>query len=166
LVIIPGTHSKHILLNQSKIVAIKTYMTGELFALLSQKSVLKNSVAMSSADSDLTSFKKGVRDAMDENLLHTIFKVRTNQLFNIYSKENNYNYLSGLLIGAEIKDLKTTTADVIDINCDNADMYKYYSLAIAEAGIATRVNTFNPQFMDTSAVKGQLMLARQLNFIT
>lgn len=43
--ILPGTHSKHILVRNQQITAFKTYMTGEISDLLSNKSILKNSLA-------------------------------------------------------------------------------------------------------------------------
>jgi 2-dehydro-3-deoxygalactonokinase len=39
------------------------------------------------------------------NILRAAFLVRTNQLLAKLSKKENYFYLSGLMIGAEIKDL-------------------------------------------------------------
>ncbi|WP_295673914.1 2-dehydro-3-deoxygalactonokinase, partial [uncultured Mucilaginibacter sp.] len=87
--IFPGTHSKHILVKNNQVVDFKTYMTGEVFALLSQNSILKNAVERNQTQNtnpDLESYKAGVKDAVSSNLLHSIFKVRTNQLFEVYQK--------------------------------------------------------------------------------
>jgi 2-dehydro-3-deoxygalactonokinase len=44
LFIFPGTHSKHVIVKNGKVVDLKTFMTGEFFALLSERSILSASV--------------------------------------------------------------------------------------------------------------------------
>ncbi|HWK07556.1 MAG TPA: 2-dehydro-3-deoxygalactonokinase [Puia sp.] len=109
--IFPGTHSKHIRVRDGKVIDFKTYMTGEFFSLLIRHSILAGSVAeptgsvAETAAPAVTAFQQGVLDSIDANLLHHSFLVRTHQLFGALSKEDNYHYLSGLLIGSECKDL-------------------------------------------------------------
>jgi 2-dehydro-3-deoxygalactonokinase len=106
--IFPGTHSKHIQVRDGQALSFSTYMTGEFFHLLSAKSILAGSVAPPSSQTPLPpSFKKGVEDSRHSSLLHSAFLVRTNQLLGHLSKEDNYYYLSGLLIGEELKYLST-----------------------------------------------------------
>jgi 2-dehydro-3-deoxygalactonokinase len=108
LYIFPGTHSKHILVKGGSAIAFATYMTGEVFSLLSTRSILLNSVSPGaglSVSQNAGSFAKGVTDSRSLNPLHSFFRVRTNILFDKFSKEENFYYLSGLLIGAELKDL-------------------------------------------------------------
>lgn len=104
----PGTHSKHVRVKQGKAVAFKSYMTGEIFSLLSRESILAQSVEqagdISQADHS-SSFNKGVKAGANGNILHELFMVRTNHLFNKLSNIQNSYYLSGLLIGTELKDL-------------------------------------------------------------
>jgi len=84
-------------------------MTGELFALLTKQSVLAASVTApgetGSAAPLPEAFFAGIAASHDTSLLHTAFLTRTNQLFHKYSKEDNYHFLSGLLIGEELRDL-------------------------------------------------------------
>ena len=118
----PGTHSKHIAVNQGQAVAFKTYMTGEVFSLLANHSILAGSVAAATgsgsehADSSPApggaiespmpeAFYSGVAAARHSGLLHNAFLTRTNILFSKYSKEDNYQFLSGLLIGEELSEL-------------------------------------------------------------
>ena len=111
--VFPGTHSKHIHVRDGQAVAFRTYMTGELFALLTKQSVLSASVtapgetgaAGGSAALLPEAFFAGIAASHDTSLLHTAFLTRTNQLFHKYSKEDNYHFLSGLLIGEELRDL-------------------------------------------------------------
>lgn len=48
---------------------------------------------------------QGVNDAINSNLLNVAFRVRTNNLFAKLSKKENFDYLSGLLIAAGLKEL-------------------------------------------------------------
>jgi len=107
LFILPGTHSKHIIVKNGMITDFKTYMTGELFDLLSTKSILAGSLEKENpaAEKINTSFENGVEQGASGNILHDIFHIRTNRLFNKLSPEENYYYLSGLLIGTELKDI-------------------------------------------------------------
>lgn len=107
LCIIPGTHSKHILVQQGVLTNFATFMTGEFFALLSQQSILAASVEKGDSWKDHTvAFADGLHAGSQSNLLQVCFSVRTNQLFETWSKAENYQYLSGLLLGAELAALK------------------------------------------------------------
>jgi 2-dehydro-3-deoxygalactonokinase len=108
LLILPGTHTKHVLVESGTVIDFKTYMTGELFNLLSTKSVLAASVVKEETgqtSNDASFFIKGIKEAAGNNMLNSIFHVRTFRLFEYHSPEQNYHYLSGLLIGSELKEL-------------------------------------------------------------
>ena len=128
----PGTHSKHITVRDGKVVAFRTYMTGEVFGLLSGHSILATSVtapekaapektapekaaAPDPAAAPAKAFFAGLAaSAHNTTLLHNAFLTRTNQLFNKYSKEDNYHFLSGLLIGEELRELASDPATSAD----------------------------------------------------
>ena len=101
--IFPGTHSKHVFVRNKTAVDFKTYMTGEIFSLLTEKSILHHAVRKGT---DEKAFEEGFRKGMQDNLLHLAFLVRTRQLLQDESTVSNYQFLSGLLIGAELSDLK------------------------------------------------------------
>lgn len=103
MLIFPGTHSKHILIRNGQALDFRTYMTGELFALLSTQSILKASVTTPDTTSLPEAFFEGLKLSREYSFLHNAFLTRTNQLFNRYSKEDNYHFLSGLLIGEELQ---------------------------------------------------------------
>jgi len=164
LFIFPGTHSKHILVQRNKVVGFKTYMTGEVFALLSQQSILKNAVekdTIGESDSDLQSFKKGVKEGNSSNLLNAMFKVRTNQLFDVYSKKENYSYLSGLLIGAELKDLVNANAEIINLVC-GLDLAQYYQTALLELLPGKTIEALSGKQADEATVNGHYKIGKQL----
>jgi len=114
--IFPGTHCKHVWVKDNKIIGFRTYMTGEFFHLLSQKSILKGAVKAIASPQEQNyreSFEKGVEASVEAgSLLHSSFLVRTNYLFGRWSGEANYAYLSGLLIGEELKGLAGTQLPV------------------------------------------------------
>ncbi len=137
LFIFPGTHSKHVLVKKNKAVDFKTYMTGEFFSLLSRNSILSNNVEESirSLDGDiLKNFEEGVEKGQQQNLLHASFMIRTNGLFNRNTKKENYYYLSGLLIGTELKDLNNNPSPLM-IVCNDTQK-NYYAAALRKMGIA------------------------------
>jgi len=81
--VFPGTHSKHVHINNNQVTGFKTFMTGDFFELLSQKSILSTSVEKTNdleSPDQLSSFKAGVEEGATNNLLSAAFKVRTNNL--------------------------------------------------------------------------------------
>jgi 2-dehydro-3-deoxygalactonokinase len=103
--IFPGTHSKHVYVKNRLGVNFKTYMTGEIFNLLAEKSILRHAVKKGT---DEKSFSDGFRAGLDGNLLHQVFMVRTRQLLQHANPVSGYQCLSGILIGAELAQLKGT----------------------------------------------------------
>lgn len=158
--VFPGTHSKHISVKGNQAVAFRTYMTGEFFALLSEKSILGSTVEKTKGlqtDAGMRSFLKGVSDSAHSNLLHNCFKVRTNNLFSKMTNAENYLYLSGLIIGTELREL--LYYDPIQIYlCAGSDLQAYYKEALAELGLGAKVHTFSPKWVDEAVIRGQLTI--------
>ncbi|HEX5172266.1 MAG TPA: 2-dehydro-3-deoxygalactonokinase [Cyclobacteriaceae bacterium] len=119
--IFPGTHSKHVMVRNGLAENFTTYATGELFNLLSQKSILAKSV--SPGDSE-ESFMKGIMDSQKENILHSIFSIRARHILHKTSTVENYQYLSGLIIGIELRDLKDT-GSAIQIVSEEPLLHRY-----------------------------------------
>jgi 2-dehydro-3-deoxygalactonokinase len=127
--IFPGTHSKHIVAIRGQAVAFSTYMTGEFFSLLSKQSILAASVEASPLS--FAAFIAGIDAARKASILHSAFLVRTNQLFGNFSKADNYHYLSGLLIGEELKGLNKLRPLTL---VAGAPILRSYQLALARLG--------------------------------
>lgn len=112
LMLMPGTHNKHIVVKGGQVVRFKTFMTGEFFDLLSTHSILAASVnneGMLDDPACRDCFKSGLQAGQSQNLLHAAFMVRTNQLLKKVPPAYNSFYLSGLLIGAELKEVPSNT---------------------------------------------------------
>lgn len=100
-ILLPGTHSKHAWMKNGCITAFSTLMTGELFSVLSEHSLLGR--ALPPQREDVTSFLTGVRTAQNGvPFSHLIFTARTRQLSGEIAAEHVHSYLSGLLIGYEL----------------------------------------------------------------
>jgi 2-dehydro-3-deoxygalactonokinase len=98
----PGTHSKWIDVVDHKIVNFATYITGEMFALLRNHSILGR--LMTSDKDDASAFLRGVDKAFADpsGFLHALFSVRSLGLFNDIASESLASYLSGIVIGTEV----------------------------------------------------------------
>jgi 2-dehydro-3-deoxygalactonokinase len=103
LVCFPGTHSKWIELRDRKIVSFTTSMTGELYGALRKCTILERTMT-SSPEIDKTAFCDGVARSEDPGgLLHQLFGVRTLALMGQLKEEASSSYLSGLLIGHDVR---------------------------------------------------------------
>jgi 2-dehydro-3-deoxygalactonokinase len=102
--VLPGTHSKWARVDAGRIMSFATYMTGEVFAALKDHTILGR--LMEGASNDGAGFADGVRAASrlqrPGDLLHAIFMTRTLGLFDRLGPGQLSDYLSGLLIGAEL----------------------------------------------------------------
>lgn len=101
LAILPGTHSKHARMRQGEIIDFSTFMTGELFALFSQYSLLGRDLPLQDAHDP--SFILGINAACHgAPFSHLIFSTRTRCLSGEVAPPHVHSYLSGLLIGHEL----------------------------------------------------------------
>lgn len=164
LFIFPGTHSKHIIVKNGLVRDFKTYMTGEFFDLLSKKSILANSVQEGTEFQNTKykeSFTNGVTDSIHSNLLHTSFLVRTNSIFNKFTKEQNYYYLSGLLIGTELRDIKEAAYQKITLVVNEA-MKPFYVSALQIMGMQKGEVPVEAEDAGKALIKGQIKIWNSL----
>lgn len=102
--ILPGTHSKWVSVRDHAIRDFSTLMTGELFAVLRQHSILGSAVESSVDDTD--AFARGVANARDCGAaggLSRLFSARALMLEGELPPASVHDYLSGLLIGEELR---------------------------------------------------------------
>ena len=104
--VLPGTHAKWARVAGGRIVGFTTYMTGELFAVLARHSILGRLAPP--ADEDVApgaAFSRGVRHARDAGggLAGILFSARSSVLAGDLRAEDSLEYLSGLLIGDEVR---------------------------------------------------------------
>ena len=109
LVCIPGTHSKWISIEAGRIVEFSTYMTGELYSVIAQHSILAHAVeAEGPAPMDNRPFREGLSVAMaaPTSLTASLFRLRAAQLLGFEQRADGAARLSGLLIGTELADAR------------------------------------------------------------
>ena len=160
--VFPGTHSKHIIVKERQLVSFKTYMTGEYFELLSKKSILSAGVEKNQNpenENSVQSFRKGVQDAVGANLLNASFLIRTNHLFNKLSKQENYTYLSGVLIGTELQELLPLATAQIYL-CGSSHLKLWYENAFHVLGMVDRLHSFSAKWNDEAVIRGQFEIYR------
>jgi 2-dehydro-3-deoxygalactonokinase len=102
--VLPGTHSKWVRVEAGRIESLATYMTGEVFAALKDHTILGR--LMEGASEAGAGFEQGVRAASllqrPGDILRAVFMTRTLGLFDRLAPAQLSDYLSGLLIGAEL----------------------------------------------------------------
>ncbi len=157
LFIFPGTHSKHVTIQNGIIKDFKTYITGEVFDLLSSKSILAASIEKeSNSYKNNNAFIKGVSDAAHSNILNSIFHVRTNDLFGNLGKNENYHYLSGLLIGEELKNIKAKNTETVTI-VSSLPLLALYTEALTALGFKAMLKQQNA---DEALINGQALILK------
>lgn len=133
--VMPGTHSKWITIQDNRIEDYSTFMTGEVFGALSKHTIL--GTLMSDGPFHEEGFRMGVTAGLAKGarLLHDLFNVRTLPLFKKISSDMAEDYLSGMLIGAEISsvDSENISGPVTIVGRD--DLADRYEIALGVAGI-------------------------------
>lgn len=103
---LPGTHSKWVVIEESQITSLSTFMTGEVFQLMRQHSILSPLMPELEQDAseDGDGFIQGLELAAGKlGLLHQLFAVRAGILTGQFNSASAASILSGLAIGSEIK---------------------------------------------------------------
>ena len=133
LVCHPGTHNKWATLREGKISEFRTVMTGELFSLLKDHSILSD--LLQSPVELNESFRAAARHAITHEALPAdLFSVRSRVLLGQAKKEDAASYASGLLIGADVRvGLSYPTGANIAV-IGRPELTRLYATAIAEAG--------------------------------
>ncbi|MGL6210776.1 MAG: 2-dehydro-3-deoxygalactonokinase, partial [Paracoccaceae bacterium] len=95
-------HSKWAQVSAGEVVSFQTYMTGELFALLSEQSVLRHGMAGDGFDDE--AFDTALSDAVSrpEKIAARLFSLRAEGLVAGLTPQAARARLSGLLIGIEL----------------------------------------------------------------
>lgn len=136
LCILPGTHSKWAWVADGRVTSFSSYMTGEFYAVLSQHSLLARTVD-TQAPFDPQAFALGLARAREGgNLLHDAFGARTLSLFERMQAGPLASYLSGLVIGQELRELDGVNVPRITL-IGSHGLTTRYALACDAMGIAT-----------------------------
>ncbi len=153
LFVLPGTHSKWATVRDGRITGFRTYMTGEFYGLLSQHSILARTLE-ADAPLDEAVFLRGLtRAGNGEGLLHNAFGVRALALFGRLSPTQSASYLSGLLIGQELRGQKLQEgSEVIAIGAPA--LTARYALALGQRGASVRTFGAEATWAGLRALRG------------
>jgi len=132
LVCHPGTHNKWIELKGGRIAAFRTVMTGEMFSLLNDHSILSDLIGADVAPG--AAFSAGVQRGLSGAVLTAeLFTVRAGVLLGRDRKEDAAPFASGLLIGADLSaGLEGSSGDVVVMG--RPELTELYAAALADAG--------------------------------
>lgn len=147
---LPGTHSKWVQTDNGVITAFRTAFTGELYRLLSEQSTLR---ALEPA-SDNAGFSEGLWASQQGVPLTTaMFSARARTLLGKLEPTHANAYLSGLLIGSEIRELADSAAGDIHL-IGGGTLVARYREAAAASGMQVQSHSG-----DTLSIAGLSSLA-------
>jgi 2-dehydro-3-deoxygalactonokinase len=141
-VLLPGTHSKWVALEDGGIVGFVTAMSGELFDRVTEKGLLSgllNGPAELNAAFD-DGFDEGF--AGTRSLTTALFSIRASVMHDVLPREDVSSRLRGLLIGAEIGDGVSSFPEFgkhdVPIMVGHTEVLRFYTHALARVGVQTR----------------------------
>ena len=128
----PGTHNKWTSLHQGKIQNFRTVMTGELFSLLKEHSILSDLLQGKTDDDQV--FRDAARQAIfNEALPAGLFSIRASVLLGQMKKEDATSFASGLLIGTDVRiGLQVPTGARVMV-MGRPELTRLYAAALQEA---------------------------------
>ena len=141
--VLPGTHSKWATCSEGRIVDFATYMTGEVFDVLRQHSILGR--LMSGQAPDDAAFARGLERARGSagtppgRLLHDLFSARTLGLMAELEPTAIGSYLSGLLIGAELISAAAASGVREVVILGSSALSPLYARALKRAGLGVTI---------------------------
>jgi 2-dehydro-3-deoxygalactonokinase len=136
LCVLPGTHSKWAEIRDGGLSGFRTYMTGELFAQLCATGTLAQ-LMRPGAPHDDAAFRRGLavsEGASAGGLLNRLFSVRSLGLFAELPGEALASYLSGILIGAELRDATASLSSTVAV-IGSSKMTELYVSALSAIGV-------------------------------
>jgi 2-dehydro-3-deoxygalactonokinase len=159
-VVLPGTHSKWVRVEDGGIADFATFMTGELFDVLVKHSILGRLMTDGACGED--GFGRGLDAARGEGspgLSGALFSARTLGLFGDVPAEALRDYLSGLLIGHELREAlaRFPANEVLLIGAP--DLARRYDTALRAFSVGASSAD------EGAAVKGLLGIARQAGLV-
>jgi 2-dehydro-3-deoxygalactonokinase len=148
---LPGSHSKWARIAGGRVTAFRTFLSGEAFSALRSGTILGR--MMTDGPTDTAAFDRGVARAADPgHLLHHLFGVRTLGLTGKLADHESSSYLSGLLIGHEIRAARPQGLTVHLIGA--APLCTLYARAITAGGGAAVIED------EDAAARGLAMIGR------
>ncbi|WP_445620469.1 2-dehydro-3-deoxygalactonokinase [Kushneria sp. Sum13] len=169
LLIMPGTHSKWAMIEEKRLTSFTTHMTGELYAVLREHSILGRPALEceeeASEAASLEAFDEGLENARNSGsagLSGQLFSVRSRVLAGELSPAASLAYLSGLLIGEEVRSATATLGDTARLRLaligDDALCRRY-------ARALTHFECPDVEIIHDASISGLMTIARHAGLI-
>tara|TARA_B100001175_G_scaffold271354_1_gene244011 strand:+ start:183 stop:1097 length:915 start_codon:yes stop_codon:yes gene_type:complete len=102
VVCLPGTHSKWVNINGGQITSFKTFMTGELFGVITNHTLIRHSTSIKGWIQE--SFEDGIHEGFNNPglIASNLFSLRAESIVNNLGRDQARSTLSGLLLGVEL----------------------------------------------------------------
>ena len=102
VVCLPGTHSKWVNINEGQITSFKTFMTGELFGVITNHTLIRHSTSIKGWIQE--SFEDGIHEGFNNPglIASNLFSLRAESIVNNLGRNQARSTLSGLLLGVEL----------------------------------------------------------------
>ncbi len=161
VLILPGTHSKHIDYEGDTFTSFKSFMTGELFELFSSKSILSNSVeACAWSKLRKPAFEMGLAIGFNGKMNENLFSIRAKHLLQNENLKNNFFMLSGMLIGDELSYLQSTDQNVF--LAAEQPFFELYQLALQTIIPLQQIITFSGSDLEKAFLIGQKQILEKI----
>jgi 2-dehydro-3-deoxygalactonokinase len=163
VMILPGSHAKHVWSQKREITGFQTCMTGELCDVLARHSLLRVSVRwplegeVGSPDAT-AAFAQGVEHARAQGLTRGLFRVRTRTVLDGVDPGLNGWFLSGLLIGDELIGLLEDSRDRRILLAGSVRFSGPYELALRALGVASRVEVIPPGTIEQATTRAHAVI--------
>jgi 2-dehydro-3-deoxygalactonokinase len=144
LAVLPGTHCKWAVVERGNLTDFATFMTGEMYSVMLKHSILGR-LAQPTEGTPGTAFARGVTRGLGAGgLSHDLFGARTLALTGELAPADVPDWLSGLLIGREIRNARAWAqrqgCDGARVRLVGADaLLARYAAALAQAGMAVEM---------------------------
>lgn len=138
--VLPGTHTKWVRVDSGTVTSFTTVMTGEIFGLLLRHGLLARTAAPSTVDDK--AFDRGLRTTADRGLPAELFGARALVLDGLLDPASVPDYLSGVLIGDEVRhQFPRYGAAGSFIVCGAPELCGRYARALQKVGVEPRILT-------------------------
>ena len=135
VICLPGTHSKWVHVSAGDVVSFQTFLTGEMFALLSEQSVLRHGMTDGGWQED--AFDRAIADMLSqpEKIAARLFTLRAEGLISGLGSAAARARLSGLLIGIELAAARPYWLGRAVVLVGAPDLSAHYARALASQGM-------------------------------
>ncbi|MBV2189997.1 2-dehydro-3-deoxygalactonokinase [Providencia huaxiensis] len=173
LIILPGTHTKFVKINnKQKIISCATTMAGELLDVITQNTILAQSLGNKFADEiDEEYLIRGAKSCKEVGLARSCFMIRVLSMFSHSTKRQIANYLLGAVMYSDILTIKNHKALNIKphtniIICGKKILQQALAILISHDGFFHgSITTQNEEAIKPLSGLGAISIAQKIQLI-